>query len=145
MPNSHPVPDSSPADNAAPESHQGPEQQYLAFLAQGRFMIQKSLSTGAHVYYPRVAEPRTGAPLTWVPASGLGTVYASSVMRQRPPAQSYNLALIDLDEGVRMMSRVEGLPPEAVQIGLRVRARIAQEADGPLVVFDPLNAQGDRS
>ena len=133
-----------PDETAVPPAG-GPEQQYLAFLAQGRFMIQKNLSTGSHVYYPRVAEPRTGEPLAWVPASGLGTVYATSVMRQRPPAQSYNLALIDLDEGVRMMSRVEGLPPDAVQIGLRVKARIAHEADGPLVVFDPLESQGARA
>lgn len=118
----------------------GPEQQYLAFLAQGRFMIQRSPQTGAHVFYPRVAEPRTGAPLEWVAASGLGTVYATSVMRQRPPTPSYNLALIDLDEGVRMMSRVEGLPPEAVRIGQRVKARIITEEAGPLVVFDPIDA-----
>lgn len=116
----------------------GPEQQYLAFLAQGRFMIQKSVATGRHVYYPRVAEPGTGAALEWVEASGLGTVYATSVMRQRPPTPSYNVALIDLDEGVRMMSRVEGVAPEAVRIGLRVKARIAHEGETPLVVFDPL-------
>ena len=118
----------------------GPEQQYLEFLAQGRFMIQRSVQTGAHVFYPRVAEPGTGAPLEWVAASGLGTVYATSVMRQRPPTPSYNVALIDLDEGVRMMSRVEGLPPEAVPIGLRVKARIVTEQAGPLVVFDPIDA-----
>lgn len=118
--------------------HGGPEQQYLAFLAQGRFMIQKSVATGAHVYYPRVAEPGTGAALEWVAASGLGTVYATSVMRQRAPTPSYNVALIDLDEGVRMMSRVEGLPPESVRIGMRVKARIAREGETPLVVFDPV-------
>jgi uncharacterized OB-fold protein len=118
----------------------GPEQQYLEFLAQGRFMIQRSVQTGAYVFYPRVAEPRTGAPLEWVAACGLGTVYATSVMRQRPPAPHYNLALIDLDEGVRMMSRIEGIAPESVRIGLRVRARIITEAAGPLVVFDPLDS-----
>ena len=117
----------------------GPEQQYLAYLAQGRFMIQKSVATGAHVYYPRVAEPGTGAALQWVAASGLGTVYATSVMRQRAPTPSYNVALIDLDAGVRMMSRVEGVAPEAVRIGMRVKARIAHEGETPLVVFDPLD------
>lgn len=121
----------------------GPEQQYLEFLAQGRFMIQRSVQTGAHVFYPRVAEPRTGAALDWVPASGLGTVYATSVMRQRAPAASYNLALIDLDEGVRMMSRVEGLAPDAVRIGLRVKARIITEGSTPLVVFDPIGGSAE--
>ena len=115
-----------------------PEQDYLRFLSEGRFMIQRSRSSGRYVFYPRVAEPRTGATdLEWVEASGLGTVYATSVMRQRPPAASYNVALIDLAEGPRMMSRVEGIAPEAVRIGMRVKARVTRDGDVPIVVFDP--------
>lgn len=118
-----------------------PEQDYLRHLAEGRFMIQRSRSSGRHVFYPRVAEPRTGATdLEWVPASGLGTVYATTVMRQRDPQNNYNVALIDLAEGVRMMARVEGLAPEAVRIGMPVKARIIRENDQPLVVFDPVSA-----
>lgn len=116
-----------------------PEQDYLRFLAQGRFMIQRSRSSGRHVFYPRVAEPGTGATdLEWVEACGAGTVHATTVIRQRPPAQSYNVALVDLDEGPRMMSRVEGIAPEAVRIGMRVKARIAREGEAHLVVFDPV-------
>jgi hypothetical protein len=116
-----------------------PEQDYLRFLAEGRFMIQRSRSSGRHVFYPRVAEPATGATdLEWVEASGAGTVHATTVIRQRPPAQNYNVALVDLDEGPRMMSRVEGIAPEAVRIGMRVKARIAREGDAHLVVFDPV-------
>ncbi|MEP6876579.1 MAG: OB-fold domain-containing protein, partial [Burkholderiales bacterium] len=82
-----------------------PEQEYLAFLARGRFMIQRSRTSGRHVFYPRVAEPGSGdTDLEWVPASGTGVVYASTVVRQRPPAPDYNVVLVDLDEGVRMMS-----------------------------------------
>lgn len=114
-----------------------PEQEYLEFLAKGRFMIQRSRSTGNFVFYPRVAEPGTGAELEWTEASGEGVVYATSVMRQRPPAESYNVALVDLKEGPRMMSRIEGLPPEAVRIGMKVKARIASEGDTHLVVFNP--------
>jgi uncharacterized OB-fold protein len=114
-----------------------PDQDYFAHLAQGRFMLQRSRSSGRHVFHPRVAEPVTGArDLEWVPASGLGTVYATTVVRPKPPLEPYNVVLVDLDEGPRMMSRVEGMPPETVRIGLRVRARIAQQDDKPLVVFD---------
>lgn len=35
----------------------GPEAQFKPFLAEGRFMIQRSRSTGQHVFYPRVALP----------------------------------------------------------------------------------------
>ena len=51
------------------------------------------------------------------------------------------VALIDLDEGVRMMSRVEGLAPEGVAIGLRVQAHVAQKDGRGLVLFQPA-AQG---
>ena len=115
-----------------------PERDYQRHLEEGRFMLQRSRSSGRFVYYPRVAEPRTGATdLEWVPASGEGTVYATTVMRQRAPTPSYNLALIDLAEGPRMMSRVENIAPDAVRIGMKVRARISREGDTPIVVFDP--------
>lgn len=116
-----------------------PQQEYFAHLAEGRFMIQRSRSSGEHVFYPRVAAPRTGAQdLEWVEASGHSTVYATTVMRVRPPAAPYNVCLVQLAEGPRMMSRVEGVAPEAVHVGMAVRARIAQDDEGqPLVVFDP--------
>ena len=115
-----------------------PDADFHQFLKEGRFMIQRSLSTGRHVFYPRVMAPGTGeTDLEWVEALGLGTVYSTSTVRAKPPAQSYNVALVDLDEGPRMMSRVEGLPSEQVAIGLRVKARIAREGDQACVVFDP--------
>ena len=129
--------------NANPQADGGtavhPEQDYLRHLAEGRFMIQRSVASGRHVFYPRVAEPGSGATdLEWVEACGLGTVYSTTVIRQRPPATDYNVALIDLAEGVRMMARVEGVAPQAVRIGMRVKARISLDGDVPLVVFDPL-------
>ncbi len=100
-------------------------------------MIQRSRSSGRYVFYPRIAVPGTGeTDLEWVPACGGGMIYAITVNRAREGA--YNLALVDLDEGPRMMSRVEGV--ETVPIGTRVRARIVQEAGVPLVVFDPETA-----
>src|SRR3978361_2213624 len=117
----------------------GPEAEYRAHLEAGRFMIQRSPSpsTGRYVFYPRVLIPGTGErDLEWVEASGRGTVYAIPVNRSRDGA--YNLALIDLDEGPRMMSRVEGV--ETLPIGAPVRARIVQEDGAPLVVFDPVPA-----
>ena len=120
-----------------------PDKQYQEFLAQGRFMIQRSRVSGRSFFYPRVAEPGTGCTdLEWYAPSGLGTVYAVTVIAPRPPTAPYNVALIDLDEGARMMSRVEGVPPEQVRIGMAVRARITREADGAIVVFDPVDAGG---
>lgn len=116
-----------------------PEEQFLRFLGEGRFMIQRSRSSGRFLFYPRVAEPGTGsADLEWVEASGVGTVYSTTVVRQKPPTPSYNVALIDLAEGPRMMSRVVGVAPEEVRIGMAVAARIDRDGEAPVVVFEPV-------
>ena len=118
----------------------GPEAIFRGHLAQGRFMIQRSVSTGAHVFYPRVVAPGTGeADLEWVEASGEGTVYATTVNRHRPEkGGDFNVALIELAEGPRMMSRVVGIAPEAVTIGMKVRAKIDALNGAPAVLFEPV-------
>ena len=130
-----------------------PEAEWRAYLAKGRFMIQRSRSTGGHVFYPRVIEPGTGADdLEWVEASGQGVVHAVTVVRKKDPAESYNVVLVvrkkdpaesynvvlvDLTEGPRLMSRVDGIHVDEVRIGMKVRARIVEEEDKPLLVFVP--------
>jgi len=120
-----------------------PEEDFQRFLSEGRFMLQRSRSSARYVFYPRVAEPVTGnTDLEWVQASGHGTVYSTTVVRQKPPAASYNVALIDLAEGVRMMSRVEGISPEAIRIGMPVKAKIIRENERALLVFEPSASAG---
>ena len=116
-----------------------PDQDYLQFLQQGHFRIQRDKSTGRHFFYPRVAAPGNGSTdLEWVDASGLGQVYATTVVRVKPPGQDYNVCVVELEEGPRMLSRVEQLPPGEVRIGMRVKARIARDGETSFVVFDPL-------
>ncbi len=117
----------------------GPEARFQEYLKEGRFMIQRSASTGKHVFYPRVLAPGSGeADLEWVEASGEGTVYATTVTRRRPEkGGDYNVALIDLAEGPRMMSRVVGVEPDKVKIGMKVRAKIEELNGAPAVVFEP--------
>lgn len=61
----------------------------------------------------------------WAPLSGKGKVY-SFVTYQRawhPTYQDkvpYNVSLIEMEEGVRMISNVVDCPPEAVKIGMPV-------------------------
>jgi uncharacterized OB-fold protein len=109
------------------------------YLGKGQLAYQYDDETGQAVFYPRVIGPGSGNPdLAWHVSAGLGTVYAVTVVSPRgePP---YNVVLVDMDEGFRLMSRVEGLPAESVRIGMRVRARVHDVADGqaPYPVFDP--------
>jgi len=118
----------------------GPAAIYRDNLAAGTFALQICAACGDKaVFPPRALCPSCGGTaLRWQGASGAGTVYATTVVRDRPEnGGDRNIALIDLAEGARLMSRVEGLPPGEVRIGMQVKARIATSEIGPLLVFDP--------
>ena len=114
-----------------------PYGQYLEHLKAGDLAYQVT-PDGQAVFFPRVAAPGSGAPLAWRVSRGLGTVYAVTVLYPRGE-DPYDVAMIDMDEGYRLMSAVRGIDPHAVRIGLRVKAVIEQAADGtPYPVFHPL-------
>ncbi|RJF91731.1 Zn-ribbon domain-containing OB-fold protein [Noviherbaspirillum saxi] len=115
-----------------------PDVDFRKYLQEGKFMLLRSRASGRHFFYPRVAEPGTGCTdLEWVEASGRGQVYSVTVVRAKPPSPSYNVALVDLEEGVRMMTRIDDVAPEDVRIGMAVQAKITTEDDLPFVVFEP--------
>jgi len=118
---------------------QGVEAQYRQALDDGRFLIQRCAGCDRAVFYPRMLCPHCGADkLAWATPDGRGTVYSTTVVRRKPEAGGdYNVALIDLHEGVRLMSRVDGVGPDAVRIGMAVRAQVVQQDGRGLVVFIP--------
>jgi uncharacterized OB-fold protein len=107
-------------------------------LDAGRFVIQRCRGCRRHVYFPRVGCPHCGsAALDWVAPVGTGTVHAVTTVRRRPAdGGDSNISLVELDEGVRLMSRVDNCAPGAVHIGQRVRARVRVQDGRGLVVFD---------
>jgi len=120
----------------------GAEARYQAALNEGRFLIQRCDGCARHVFYPRQLCPHCGgASLAWVEPKGTGTVYSTTTVRRKPEAGGdYDVSLIDLDEGVRMMSRVEGVPPQEVRIGMRVKAKLIEAKGARMVVFEPAGA-----
>ena len=56
-------------------------------------------------------------------------------MRSKPPAADYNVALVDLEEGPRLLSRIDGVAAADLRIGMPVVARIVRENDAPVLVF----------
>jgi len=112
------------------------EQHWREALARGRLLLQRDPVDGEYYFPPRLASPR-GGMLEWVEAAGAGTVYSSTTVYVRLPAQPYNVALIDLVEGARLMSRVEGVAARDVTIGMAVRAAIVEQDGDPVLVFHP--------
>ena len=122
-----------------PATETSPLNTYLAHLEKGELAYQYSPEAGKAVFYPRVLCPFTGsAKLEWRISKGLGTVHATTVVH---PADgtAFNVALIDCDEGFRLMSRVEDIEPIEVKIGQRVRFRVHRPGGDapPYPVFVP--------
>ena len=115
----------------------GVQSHHQAALDQGNFLIQHCGACSKHVYFPRESCPHCGAAdLAWVAPSGDGTVYSVTTVRRKPDAGGdYNVSLIDLDEGVRLMSRVVDVSPDAVCIGQRVTASVQITPEKGLIVF----------
>ncbi len=115
----------------------GPEQQWRDALSEGRLLLPREKASGAYFFPPRVVAPGSGGDWEWAEASGRGTVHSVSVVHPRPPAAPYAVVLVDLDEGPRLMSQVDGIGPEAIAIGMPVVARIDRAGDAAVLRFDP--------
>lgn len=110
---------------------------YMDYCQKDQLAFQRSPS-GKAIFYPRIVEAKTGEGLRWELSQGLGTVYSTTVIYSRDE-KPYNVALIDIDEGYRMMSRVEGVEPEHVRIGMRVQVRMKTFDDGKKYpIFTPV-------
>ena len=125
------------ADNDQPKS---PLAVYREHGAKGELAYQVCTDDDRVVFFPRAVAPGTASPnLEWRVSKGLGTVYATTTLfpRNQDP---YDVSMIDLDEGFRMMSRVEPIDPMAVAIGMRVRVRMIPGTDEQPAypVFDPV-------
>jgi uncharacterized protein len=120
-----------------PESGEPPAGVYRRHLESGGLAFQGCAGCGAAVFYPRVLCPVCGGnDLAWEISSGRGVIYATTAVYSRE-GDPYNVVLVDLEEGFRMMSRVEGVPAERVEVGARVTLRLEPADDGPLPVFAP--------
>lgn len=98
---------------------------FWAGTARGELRIQRCGACGELRHppgpmCPSCNETRPG----FVVASGLGVVY-SHVVHHHPPVPGHTLpfvvALVELEEGVRLLAELTDVPPEEVHIGLPVR------------------------
>jgi len=100
-----------------------------------RLAIQRCTECGRHFFYPRALCPFCHAStVEWVTASGRGTIYTFTIAR-RPAGPAfkadvpYVVALVELEEGPRMMTNIIGVEPESVRIGQAVKALFEDATD----------------
>jgi uncharacterized protein len=115
-----------------------PRQQYLDHLKKGELAYQVCTDDGQVIFYPRAVAPGTASEnLEWKVSEGLGTVYSTTTVCPRGK-DTYDVSLIDMDEGFRLMSRIDGMDPMDVTIGMRVKFKVQQDAEDsdPYPVFE---------
>jgi uncharacterized protein len=126
-------------DSAA---RRGAEATFRAHLAAGELRIQFCLACGKGVHYPRIVCPHCASTdLEFREVQGLGTVYSCTVEHRHAATQGlFTLALVDLDEGVRILTEITSSDPESIRIGQRVRAVIGTRNDIRVILFESCTA-----
>ena len=108
-------------------------------VKRGAMELQRCNACGEFIFYPRGICPHClSDDLSWQPARGTGAVHAFTIVHRHPnPAFGgdipYVVALIELDEGVRMLSNLIGVAadPAVVTVGMPVA-----------VVYGPVSDEG---
>jgi len=110
-----------------------------------RLMIQYCDDCHKHVFYPRVACPHCFSErLSWVQASGRGTVYSYTVVYNNAPSAfapdvPYVVAVIQLAEGVRMLSNIVQCDLDGLRCDMPVEVTFERlNADFTLPKFRPV-------
>jgi uncharacterized OB-fold protein len=103
---------------------------------RGELRIQHCTTCGKYQHFARMLCSHCGADtLEWITASGSGTVYSFTVVRQNgvPPFNErvpFVVASVDLDEeGARVIAAMPALAPEDARIGMRVQAAFRPATD----------------
>ena len=108
---------------------------------QRKLMLQFDKASGRAQFYPRPQSLYSEAGTEWRAASGRGTLLALTLSRVAPKALEhllpYALALVQLDEGPRLMARIDA-PYESLRPGQKlVLAWDESPAAAPIYIFRP--------
>jgi uncharacterized OB-fold protein len=126
-----------------------PDEETEAFWAganERTLLVKHCNACGEHHFYPRPFCPRCwSTDVEWFEASGRATLYTWSVVHVNdlPPFHErvpYVAALVDLEEGPRMMSNVVDCEFDALEAGMALEVVFEQVSDDPrftLVRFRP--------
>jgi len=111
--------------------------------ARGELLLQACSACGRYRHPPSPICPHCRSDRhAWVPASGRGTVYTFTVVRQAlargwDDLIPYVVAVIELDEGPKLLSNLVNVAPEAVTIGMPVEVIFESAGETKLPLFQP--------
>jgi uncharacterized OB-fold protein len=102
--------------------------------ARGELLYQECPSCGHRQFYPRAMCTACGLETEWKPASGRGSVHTFTVIHQNLAApfgdlSPYVVAMVELEEGVRMMTNITHCDKDEVEVGLPVECYVVKVDD----------------
>ena len=119
-------------------------QPYWDAARDGKLLIKRCRGCGEAFFYPRSFCPSCWSEdVEWEEASGRATLYTWSVVHRNdlppfPDRVPYVAAVVDLDEGPRMMTNVEGCSFDELAVGMALQVDFRAESDDITVpVFRP--------
>jgi uncharacterized protein len=107
---------------------------YWQSAAEGRLVVQHCTNCGVYQFYPRALCAACAGETEWVDASGHGTLYTFTVIRQNraeafKDLTPYAVGIVELEEGVRMMSNIVECDVEQLEVGIALEVLILKAAD----------------
>jgi uncharacterized protein len=111
-------------------------ERYWAAAKAGKLCLQRCGHCQTFRFPPGYACRRCGSTETeWIDTSGRGTIYSFSVIHRGPTPEfagvvPYVLALVELEEGPRMMTHIVGEPADKIAIGDRVVVEFEERREG---------------
>lgn len=122
-------------------------QRYWDGAAAGELWIQRCTPEQHAFFYPRTSCPTCGTEeLEWLQASGRATLYSYVISHRPAPGFTppYFIAVVELEEGPRMMTNLVGVEPtrERVDLDMPLVVDFEQRGDEMSVpVFRPALTQ----
>jgi uncharacterized OB-fold protein len=111
---------------------------------QGKLLIQVCKDCKAKIFYPRKYCPECwSGNLDWIEASGKAKIYTFSTAYSMVEPKfmdelPYTIAYVDLEEGIRMMTRIVECKPEDIKIGMEVEVVFVERSGFALPYFRPI-------
>lgn len=114
---------------------------WFAALAEQRLLIQRDPVSGAYQFYPRarIAGHPEREP-EWVEASGRATLYSFTTVERVAHSQfrsfaPFTLAIVELEEGVRMTSWIIETPTDEIHCGMRLQVVFREILEGQVLPY----------
>ena len=103
-------------------------EKYWGAARHNKLLVQKCGACGAYQTLPQsYCRHCLSENLQWTQARGTGKIYSFTIVHRAPSSAfekdlPYTVALVELDEGARMMSNIVEIEPQDVRVGMPVEA-----------------------